>query len=94
MAFDCSESLRERIVERTFASVSGSDRVVDEFKRDSSKLDDEIIFPLFRLDRIGDGKKKQEFDRSLDHPMARYFVRCDLYRSLRFRPPRRSLTTN
>jgi hypothetical protein len=43
LAFDCTVSLIARIDERTFASVSGSRRFVDEFKRDSIKLDDDII---------------------------------------------------
>jgi hypothetical protein len=43
LALDCTESLIARIDERTFASVSGSGRFIEEFKRDSIKLDDEII---------------------------------------------------
>jgi hypothetical protein len=41
-----------RIDERTFASVSGSGRFVEEFKRDSIKLDEDIIVTIWKKNKI------------------------------------------
>jgi len=55
-------SLIARIDERTLASVSGSGRFVEEFKRDSIKLDEDIIVVILK----NTNKTKQHNPRKIN----------------------------